>query len=382
MIFLSRSKFSSFKQVLRKQLPKKRIANFEGFRFCSTSEPVKADFTSKNNLPPPISNNPEIKVSLPPPNGNISSIKILKKKIRSKIPRFMKLWYFLGIAGVVGSLMYYLNEQDRYERKIEHIIKMIESNDIEVQREGIQKLESCLFLEKKLISTVTEIPQPKTTLINSGLVEALLNSFRDGDSNLKENSGLWLARLCEEPEARRRIINSLEPILKTIDEADYTDRLFLISGAIILNLAKYEDSASLLTNNYSIKETILKMYESKHPLGALMASQIQAVLTRETFMFSIIPPEKFDPLVSPSSTAALYSALKVVIPPEPKPFNPPNALLEGDMLFNLNALWPPIAFSILGNLWGTIRWTIAGRIGGLKQLDLKKFVSKQNKIGR
>jgi hypothetical protein len=35
--------------------------------------------------------------------------KELKRTIAKNPPRFMKLWYLLGVAGVVGATMYYLN---------------------------------------------------------------------------------------------------------------------------------------------------------------------------------------------------------------------------------------------------------------------------------
>jgi len=173
--------------------------------------------------------------------------------------------------------------------------------------------------------------------------------------------------------------------LDTISKSSNNISLWIAASAVLLNLSKYADTLPALAND-KVKKTVDEMYSSSHPLGQLMAAQIETLFLANNsvhFLFAGARPKTLlDILTSIPSRAAVVNAISSVIPPEPQPRNPPDAMLRGDALLNLNALWRPLAFGVLANIWGGIRWRIAGRLGGLKGQDLKKFVKKQNKTGR
>jgi hypothetical protein len=123
-----------------------------------------------------------------------------------------------------------------------------------------------------------------------------------------------------------------------------------------------------------------------HPLSPLIAAKLNSLLiTTDVNTLSVvntIPSFQLQILTSPPCEAALKHALAAVIPKEPTPLNPPDALLRGDTIVNLNALLNPLLFGIFGSVWGYIRWNSAGRLGGLRGDELKKFATKHNKVGR
>jgi hypothetical protein len=98
-------------------------------------------------------------------------------------------------------------------------------------------------------------------------------------------------------------------------------------------------------------------------------------------------------LTNKPSVAAVRSAIGAVVPPEPVPKNPPDALLRGNINFSIfdpllifillgTTLAPPLAWGLLASLWGGLQWRRAGIAGGLSFSDARKFAAKQNKTGR
>ncbi len=48
-------------------------------------------------------------------------------------------------------------ESDHHERKIDQVVKMLGSGDTETIKEGLDALDTCLYVRKRLITTIAGI---------------------------------------------------------------------------------------------------------------------------------------------------------------------------------------------------------------------------------
>lgn len=234
-----------------------------------------------------------------------------------------------------------------------------------------------------------EIPQSKDYLIKEGVVDVLLEAFKEGDEDIKYKSAIWLLRLVSYEEARNRIVansNGIPIILQVLSNNTTNPKLWLSTSSLLLELAKYKN---IFSNYYAdLKSLESKMYGSNpiHPLAPLIAAKLNTILINSDpnalELINYIPSDKLQLLTSNSCEAAVKSALNAVIPKEPTPLNPPDALLRGDNIINLNALLNPLLFGIFGSVWGNLRWRSAAFLGGLRGQELQKFTTKYNRVGR
>ena len=121
-----------------------------------------------------------------------------------------------------------------------------------------------------------------------------------------------------------------------------------------------------------------------HPLSPLVAAKIQSLLLQTGITIDsneLLPIEIVKVYNDKVSETALMSGINSVITKEPLPTNPTDALLQGNTLVNLNAIATPLVFGVIGSIWGNIRWTIKSFSAGLRGQELRKFVSKRNKVG-
>jgi len=308
------------------------------------------------------------------------SMRELKRIVGTEPPRFMRLWYLLAAASLVGFTVYYLNESDYADRKIDQVTKMLSSGDPETIREGLNALDSLLFIPKRLITTIAEMPQPKSTLVERGTVEGLLNVLKTVDDPVMRDTALiWLGRLSDSAAARRRITPGIDSVFQTLSSAPVGTQQWLTSSALLLSLSKYKDSVGVLMAPAAV-ERITQMFYSGHPLATLIAARLlvqmndvnPALLTG-----SKISREQLSRLTTESCTAALHAAIRSAVPREPEPVNP--ILHPENTMMHLNYA---LVMSAVASVYGRTRWWLKARVNGLKGKTLRKFVAKRNKTGR
>jgi len=310
------------------------------------------------------------------PEGESKSDSKQIKALMKQRPASMTFWWIGGIAVLVAAIMYYLSDESRQELKLTKAIHQISSPLLENKLEGLTSLEELFFIKKKLISGTTEIPLPKHVLVDQGLVESLLDALETGDDAIKERAGVWLLRLTQDPEGRRRIASSgaLNMILTTIYKAPVGSPVWIVNSALLLELTHYPELGPAFLSAQAT-EVVKKMVSASNPLGTLLSAHIISNLAASGLSLDVGAKVPYKELTTPPMTAALYAAIGEIVPEEPIPHNP--AL--GDAGPHL--AWA-VVFSLLGNLYGKIRWTTRGITKGLGFSESSKFAAKQNRVGR
>jgi len=242
-------------------------------------------------------------------------------------------------------------------------------------------LDDCLYETKILLSTTTEIPQPKTNLIDQGCIEALFDAYKDGDEGIKEGVMVWLIRLSDDQGGRKRILRiGLDPILASIGNIDGNSTLWLTATALLVELSKYKDSVDRLATT-GVVDALNRLKNSANPVAKLAAANLYSSLLqsengRNAVARIAMQQNELVLLTNETAGAALNAAILSIIPREPTSSNPVlNPWTTSEVLLRA------VAFGVFGSVWGQIRWWIYARRNGLYGPELKRFLRKR-KTGR
>jgi len=358
-----------------------------------STDPTKSEQkSSKNAAAPPdppkqtpnTSNPPASPESITPASKENHSkgedAKASYEKIGRKPPAFILWWYLLGFTSFVVAGSYYLRESDTSQRKIEKALTLLISADDETKLKGFKSLEDCLYLQKRLFSAVSEIPLSKTVFLQAGSVEVLSDCLRSNNVTVQYNSLIWLKRLCEDPEGRKKIaLNALDGIHSVLEKASAGSPIWIIATSILLELSSTRDSAQLILSMPKATlaiQTIKKLACNDHPLSILMYAKLVSNLSHIDPSLPIpLEGKPISQLTGPIEDASIEAAVNYVIPAEPLPMNP--AL--GNTFAHVS--WA-LGFAAIGSVWGRARWLLSGRLSGLSGSSLTKFVKERNRVGR
>jgi len=306
-------------------------------------------------------------------------MKDLKRKIGNS-PPFMGLWILAGALGFAGAASYYLNETDQYERQVDPVLRMIGSNDRETRRRGLAALETSSNLSTRLFSRLVDIPQPKSVLVERGVVSSLLAALNDEDKQIKQTSLTWLLSFADNAQARKEISRGMGGIINTLSTSPIGSPLWITASSLLLKLSRSNDSKTYLESN-QFAETLGYMYKSGHPLATLVSGNIAKSLVNtpngaQVIQQSGIPLDEIPVLSTRHCIAALNSAINTV---SIRDYSSVNPIFSNETLLHLN--WA-LLFSVFGSLYGRARWTMRAYMQGLKGEQLWKFVKKRSKTGR
>eukprot|EP01119_Soliformovum_irregulare_P003911 TRINITY_DN14952_c0_g1_i1.p1 TRINITY_DN14952_c0_g1~~TRINITY_DN14952_c0_g1_i1.p1 ORF type:complete len:466 (-),score=81.49 TRINITY_DN14952_c0_g1_i1:65-1462(-) len=309
-------------------------------------------------------------------NPPVLSYREIKRKVSYREPFGMKLWFASGLVALVASTTAYLTQDEKDNRKVSRIIKMLQSVDPAAQRMALENLHDCLFQDKRLVFTKQQIPQTYDDLVEQQMVEALYVASQTGDADIQEKSIQWLTRLMAEPNGRKALIRmGLNPFLQSLSELPVGSNQWMASASLIMSVMHHRDTVKTIASPQIIEE-VRKLITSEMPLSQLVGGRLaQSLLSDDESATSLIPyVERVTLLTSPRNAVALDSAIA-----HGRTIESPDRSLSDHTVRHL--LWAT-GYGLLGNVYGFTCWAIKGRYNGIKGEQLFQFARKRSKVGR